>query len=214
MATKRGVWNMALLELGHRRLADTGEAIEPARDIAAIWDQMVLECLKAGSWNFAMETIKAVADTGVTPEFGTFTEVFAKPSDWLRTTAVSLDEDFSVPLLSYYDDDVFWSAASSPIYIRYVSSDTGLGLDLTRWPPGFARYVELELAERMCLKITQNRELKSDIGKARDKARRTALNHDAMDEANPKFPPPSPWTSARSKGGGSRERGSRNNLTG
>jgi hypothetical protein len=212
MPTKRTVWNLALLELGHRRLSDTGEAVEPARDLAALWDQVALECLKAGSWNFAMETIKAVADTGVTPEFGTFTEVFAKPSDWLRTTAVSLDEDFSQPLLHYYDDDVFWSAASSPIYIRYVSSDTGLGLDLNRWPPGFSRYVELELADRLCMKLTQNQKLKEEIGKARDKARRTALNHDAMDEANPKFPPPGTWTMAR--GGGSRERGSRSNLTG
>lgn len=212
MATKRSVWNQALIDLGHRRLSDTGEAIEVARDLAAMWDQTVLECLKVGSWNFAMETIKAVADTGVTPEFGAFTEVFAKPSDWLRTTAVSLDENFSQPLLHYYDDDVFWSAASSPLYIRYVSSDTGLGFDLNRWPPGFARFVELEIAERLCLKITQDRKLKADLGVQRDRARRTALNHDAMDEANPKFPPPGSWTAAR--GGGSRERGSRNNLTG
>ena len=212
MATKLAVFNAALLELGHRRLSDTGEAVEAGRDLTAVWDTLALQCLSAGSWNFAMETIKAAADTGVTPEFG-YAKVFAKPTDWLRTIAVSEDENFSVPLLHYYDDMNFWSASTTPIYIRYVSNDTGLGLDLTRWPADFTRYVELEAAERLCLKITQSRELKDQVGKDRDKARRRALNHDAMNEPNPKFPPPSGWTAARG-GTSSRERGSRTNLTG
>ena len=213
MTSKLAVINAALEDIGQRALADTGEAVEAARITTGRWDSVVTECLSAGSWNFAMETIKADADTGVTPAFG-YPKVFAKPSDWVRTIGVSEDENFAFPLLHYYDDASFWSADSTPIYIRYVSDDTGLGLELTRWTPLFKRYVELELATRVCLKLTQDKNLKADLEKARDKARKTARNQDSMDEPNPKFPPASSWTLAR--GGRSRrgDRGSRGSLTG
>ena len=212
MATKLGVWNRSLVALGHRRLSDTGEAVEAGRELTAVYDQVVAECVSAGSWNFAMETIEAAADTGVTPEFG-YTEVFAKPTDWVRTIGVSQDEYFSYPLLQYYDDDDFWSADSTPIYVRYVSNDTGLGLDLTRWPAAFTRFVELELAARVALKLTQSTSLEESLEKKRDKARRTALNQDAMNEVQPRFPPPGSWTISRG-GRSSRQRGSRSNLIG
>jgi hypothetical protein len=212
MATKLGLFNNALFELGNYSLSDTGEPIEPGRALVQVYDQVRDECLSGGSWNFATETIKADADTGVTPEFG-YTEVFAKPSDWVRTVAVSADENFSYPLIHYYDDDSFWSAGVTPIYVRYVSDDTGLGLDLNRWTPRFTRYVELSLAERVCLKLTQSESARERLEKAVKNAKRTALNQDAMDESQPKYPPPGSWT--RSRGGGSgRDRGSRGSLTG
>lgn len=213
MATKIGIWNAALDELGHRHLSDTGEPVEAGRTLTKRYDRVVADCLAEASWNFATETIKATADTGVTPEFG-YTEVFAKPSDWVRTVGVSQDEYFSYPLISYYDDANFWSADLSPIYIRYVSNDTGMGMDLTRWTSAFTRYVELELAHR-CWKINADKSLREDIGKMRDRARKNAKNQDAMNEAQPKFPPPGSWTMARwGNGGGGNDRGSRGGLTG
>lgn len=213
MATKLGVWNNCLLEVGHRRLSDTGEAIKAGREIASVYDDVVADCLADADWNFAIETIKAAADTGVDPDFG-FTEVFAKPSDWVRTTQISEDEYFSFPLLHYYDDANFWSADNTPIYIRYVSNDTGLGLELTRWTAKFRRYVELELASRVAYSLTQSTSLKEKIDKLRDRARKDAKNFDAMNEAQPQFPPPGSWTQSRSGRLGRRDRGSRNSLTG
>src|SRR5690349_12506307 len=102
MTTKLALFNGALGDLGHRRLADTGEAVEAGRELNAVYSQVVEECLAAGSWNFAMETIQADADTGVTPSFG-FPKVFAKPTDWLRTMGISEDPYFYQPLLHYYD---------------------------------------------------------------------------------------------------------------
>ncbi len=208
---KLEIWNDALRELGHRRLTDTGEPVEAAREFTASWSKTVLECLARGSWNFATETIEAEADTGVTPEFG-YSKVFAKPSDWLRTVAVSDDENFARPLLHYYDDINFWSSEANPIYVRYVSQDTGMGLDLTRWTPAFSTYVGLELAWRNW-KLAQNVDMRGVLEGYRDKARRVALNQDAMAEPNPKFPPPSGWTMARG-GITNRERGSRSRLIG
>src|SRR3972149_2646024 len=124
MATKIGLFNGALVELGHRPLFDTGEAGEAGGELYPRVSQVLGECLSSGSGNFATETIQADADTGVTPAFG-YTEVFAKPTDWVRTVGVSLDEYFNYPLTQYYDDDTVWSADSSPIYVRYVSNDTG-----------------------------------------------------------------------------------------
>lgn len=201
------------MALGIRSLTDTGEAIEPGRVITETYSRVVNECLSAGSWNFAMETIKATADTGVTPAFG-FTEVFAKPSDWVRTIGVSLDEYFSLPSMQYYDDANFWSADSSPIYVRYVSNDTGLGLELSRWPATFTRFAELELAARTALRLTQNASLAEKIENDRDKARKRALNHDAMNQAQPVFPPSGSWTVARGGTLGRGDRGNRGSLTG
>jgi hypothetical protein len=212
MTTRLKLYNGALMALGHRRVTDTGEGVEAARELTAVFDDVVNECLSAGSWNFAMETIKAASDTGVTPEFG-FPEVFAKPSDWVRTIGISEDEYFAVPMLQYYDDASFWSADTTPIYIRYVSNDTGLGFEFTRWPQNFARFVELELAVRVCYRLTQNASLEELVLKKRERARRTALNHDAMNEPQPKFAPPGSWVLSRGGGRGG-ERGSRSNLTG
>jgi hypothetical protein len=213
MATRLGLWNAALQELGSERLSDTGDPVKAGRELTFIHDQVVAECIASGSWNFAMETVQLDADTGVPTSFG-FTEVFAKPSDWVRTIGVSLDEYFAYPLTQYYDDDNFWSADNTPIYVRYVSNDTGLGLDLSRWPADFTRFVALELADRVCMALTQNASLKEQIGDRRDKARKKAKNIDAMDENQPKFPPPGSWTQARWGRSAGRDRGSRGRLTG
>jgi len=212
MATKLGLLNGALISIGHTTIADTGEAVESGRVLNTVYSDVVRECLAAGSWNFAMETIKAAADTGVTPNFG-YPKVFAKPADWLRTIGLSGDEYFTYPLLQYYDDANFWSADFTPIYIRYVSNDTGLGLELNRWPTTFTRFVELELAARVCPRLTESEGKLERIVKDRDKARRRALNHDAMNEPNPKFPPTGGWNRARSSRTAG-DRGSRSNLTG
>jgi hypothetical protein len=213
VATKLAIWNASLDELGHRPLVDTGEPVEAGRVLTRRYDRVVADCLSEASWNFAMETIEATADTGVTPEFG-YTEVFAKPSDWVRTIGVSMDEYFTYPLLQYYDDVNFWSADQSPIYIRYVSNDTGLGMELTRWPAAFTRYVELELAHR-AWRINNDKSLREEIGNMRDRARKAAKNQDAMNEAATKFPPPSSWTRSRwGDGGSGNDRGGRGSLTG
>lgn len=211
MATKQQIFTGALYELGDRKVLTT-ESVEARRALDDVYDEVLAECLEAGSWNFAMETVQLAADTGVTPNFG-YAEVFAKPTDWVKTIGISGDEYFAYPLLQYLDDSNYWSADITPIFVRYVSDDTGLGLDLTRWPTSFTRYVELELAVRVCMRLTNDKQLKEQLKMERDKARRRALNKDALDEPNPKFKPPGSWTQSRqsvTRG----DRGSRSNLTG
>lgn len=213
MAVKLKVWNAALRALGDRKLDDTGEKILPGRALTDVWDDVVEECLTDASWNFATETVKLVADTGVTPQFGDFTEVFAKPTDWLNTVKISMDENFALPLTQYDDERNYFTTSVSPIYVKYVSNDTGMGLDLAQWPVRFARYVELNLADRIGLRLTQDEgrldAIKTDLRIAKTRAR----SQDSMNEPQPRWPPPGSWTRSR----GSRtsgERGSRSSLTG
>lgn len=213
MATKLGLYNGALREMGERRLDTLTERGESRRVLDDVYDDVIEDCLAAGSWNFATETVKLDADTGVAPNFG-FDEVFAKPSDWVRTHAISSNEDFATPLMNYYDDGDIFSANVTPIYVRYVSNDTGQGLFLDRWPRSFTRYVELELAARSARRLTQGKGDLDDIRKERDRARLNALNNDAMNEPNPKFPPAGSWTVSRQSRHNTRDLRKRSSLTG
>lgn len=213
MATKLGLYNAALREMGERRLDTLSERGESRRVLDDVYDDVIEDCLAAGSWNFATETVQLDADTGVEPNFG-YKEVFAKPTDWIRTHAVAADEHFSSPLLNYYDDGDIFSSDVSPIYVRYVSNDTGQGLFLDRWPRTFTRYVALELAARTARRLTQGKGDLDDIRMERDKARTRALNNDAMNEPNPKFPPAGRWTTSRQSQHNTRDLRKRSSLTG
>jgi hypothetical protein len=212
MATQLGLYNAALLEIGDRGLASLAEDVEARRVLDLCYADTIVGCLEAGAWNFATRTIRADADSEITPVFG-FAFVFAKPDDWVRTCAVSLDESFAAPLTRYVDDVDYWSAEATPVFVRYVSDNPSWGLDLTLWPRSFTRYVELELAWRISERLTQNASKKELIGRDRDRAKRNALNKDALNEAQPKFAPVSSWTTAR-RVAAARERGNLGSLTG
>ena len=213
MADKLEVFNAALDDLGHAPLSSLTENIEAQRILTRRWDRVVADCISEASWNFAVRGIMMDYDPDYDPSFG-YQYVFEKPDDWVRTLGVSGDENHVYPLLQYYDDATNWSADISPIYVRYVSNGASYGLNLAAWPAPFTRYVELELAVRGCMRITQNDNLKASLEKERDEAKKKAKFLDAMDEAQPRFPPPSGWTQARWGRFGGRDRGSRGSLIG
>lgn len=213
MADKLAIFNSSLYELGHAPLASLTEGIEAQRVLTRLWERVVEDCLSEASWNFAMRTVMFTADPDYDPQFG-FTKVFEKPEDFVRLTAISADEHFSFPLLHYFDDGDHWAADVDPIYMRYVSNGDEYGWDLSRWPAPFTRYVELELAARAAIKISQGEGQKDRVEKDRDDARKKAKNIDALDQAQPTFPPPSGWTTSRWGRFGGRERGRRGSLIG
>lgn len=212
MATKQGLYTGALTALGNRKVLIT-ENVESRRVLDDVYDEVLQECLEESSWNFATETVQLDADTGIEPEFG-YTEVFAKPTDFLKTAAISSDENFDFPLMRYTDEGDTISSDVTPIYLKYVSNDTGLGLDLTRWTQRFTRYVELELAARVAFRLTQSEKTEMKVQDMRDRARTRAKNLDSMDEPNPKFKPAGSWTTSRIGRSGFGDRGRRNSLTG
>ena len=212
MAVKLDLYNAALFEIGDRKLASLTENVEARRVLDEVYDRVLALCLEEADWNFAMRPIKITSDTGIEPNFG-FTEIFAKPTDWVKTAGVSTDERFAAPLTQYNDDLNYWATDVSPIYVRYVSNDTSYGLDLTKWPPSFTRYVELSLAFRILPRLSQNKSDKERLMRDVRIAKRNAMAKDTMNDAQPKFFPASSWTLARG-GGGSNDRGNRGSLIG
>ena len=210
--SKINLYNAALFEIGDRKLVSLTENVESRRVLDEVYDRVVEQCLSDASWNFAIRPIKIISDTGIAPNFG-FTEIFAKPTDWLKTIGVSGDDRWTAPITQYHDDLNYWASDISPMYVRYVSNDASYGLDLTKWPQAFTRYVELSLAFRILPRLNQNKGDKERLMRDVKLAKRAAMAQDTMNEAQPKFFPTSSWTLARRSSGGG-DRGNRGSLIG
>lgn len=199
MATsKLGVYNSALRLLGERSLASLTEDREPRRALDEAYDATVAFCLEQGQWNFAVRSIELTPTTSIDPGFG-YVNAYTKPSDWVRTVGLCSDEYFQAPLLQYTDEAGYWWTDDNPIYIRYVSNGTSYGLDLSKWPATFARYVEYYLAVQVCERITQNMQKQEILKKEMHRVLVDARSKDAMNEATT-FPPTGSWVRSRAGG--------------
>lgn len=198
MTSKLSLYNGALQMLGERRLAALTEDRGSRRDLDAGYDDVVLRCLEAGYWKFAMRTVQIDAATDLAPTFG-YTKIFVKPADMLRLYMISASERFDPPLDDYQDEQGYWYCDTDPIYVRYVSSAADLGLNLATWSPCFCTFVEGALALRIC-KVTTNSAtdvevLKKDVHRLKTDARAK----EAMKDPS-RRPPMGTWANSRSGG--------------
>ena len=210
---KLAIYNEALSEfLGERVLSSLTEDRKPRRVLDKIWDRGVMDyCLESGNWNFAMLTVMGTYDPTLEPDFG-FTYVFGKPSDWLRTCAISQDENFTAPLERFVDEAGYWYCDLQNIYVKYVSKDDSYGYDLSRWTQKFRTYVAAYIALKACKPITGDKTDVEQLEKQVKKALYSAKAHDALGEAAVR-PPQGSWTRAR-LGGKSRLYRTTNGYTG
>lgn len=198
MASKLGIYNATFLHLGERSIAALEEEAEGKRDLDEIYDEGVLYCLHQGLWNFAARTIEGSVVASIEPPFG-LRFAYTKPEDWVRTMGVSSDPMFYEPYLDYIDEQEYWYAGIQPLYFRYVSSDPEYGLNLGKWPPTFTEYVSAHFASKLAMRISNNRQLRSDMFSMMEALLRRCKDKDAMDEPS-KFPPPGRWVRSRSSG--------------
>jgi hypothetical protein len=214
MATKLGIYNKALFHLGQQKLSALSEVQESRYALDLFYDDVVESCLSAGQWNFAKRTVEIASDTGITPNFG-YSEVFAKPSDWVRTMALADDEYGQHALLDtqYKDEGAVWLSDVTPLYVTYVSNGASYGLDLDKWPEPFTEFVEYTLAEKICLRLTSDVKLHAMLEKKLRFKKRSALNFDVMNEGT-RIPPSGRVVTARLAGSFNRERGRRDRLIG
>lgn len=196
MTDKLGIYNGCLFELGERKLASLTEDREPRRVLDQLYDRVVAKALEEGQWNFAERTVSLTPDPSVTTQFG-YTNAFSKPIDLVRISGISSSEFIDSEPLNYFQDDgLYWYANCDPLYVKYVSNDTNYGLNLGLWPQTFARFVELDLADRACIRITQNENKKAGLTKLLKQAKRDAMNKDAA--RGPSLQPPAGnWVKAR-----------------
>lgn len=144
-----GLYNGALRLLGERKLASLTEERGPRRLLDDVWaEDPIRACLEAGEWAFATRSTKMIADDGVEPDFG-YQNGFEKPSDWVRTVAVSLDEYFRIPLREHRDEGGFLWLDEDLVYFSYVSDDISYGRNMALWPISFQNYVMAYLAVKV-----------------------------------------------------------------
>lgn len=211
MTTKLKLYNAALVIAGEREIASLTEDREPRRVLDAIWDDGGVDyCLEQGQWKFAMRTVRLDYDPDISPEFG-YQYAFAKPSDWVVTSAQSLDEYFNTPLTQVVDENGYWYCDNQELYVRYVSNGTSYGQDLTIWPTLFADYAAHHFAKKLVYRLTADKDRREQIKGEEKVALMEAKNHDSMADPT-KFPPQGSWTGARKWG--RRERGNKNSLIG
>lgn len=197
MTTQLSLYNGALINhLGERGLNSLTEARKPRRVLDRIWDAGFVDgILEDGFWNFSTRTMESNYDTDITPSFG-YKYAHEKPSDWLRTSDVSVSDFFGDPLNSYTDESGFWWCDHEIIYIRYISNDASYGGSLAAWPESVTEYAETKLAALACLSITQDKSLKAALDDKADRLLKVAKGRDSMNDP-PKKPPTGSWVRSR-----------------
>lgn len=207
MATNTlSLYNGALRLIGQAALVSLIEDVESRRVLDEVYDNALLYCLEQGYWNFAVRTVEIGNDPDLVPAFG-YTYAFDKPDDWLRTVELSADETFADPLLNVTDETDYWHANVDPIYVRYISKDAEVGLDLTRWPQTYVKAVEAWLAHEICERITKSTTKLDMVDKLWKRRISDARSKDAMNEPA-RFPPVDTWVRSRwGRGGRGRRRG-------
>lgn len=206
MTTKLSLYNDALLLCGERFLVSLTEEREPRRLLDQVWaSNGVKTCLEMGQWFFAMNAIQIDYDPSIQPSFG-YNRAFAKPEDWVLTSAVCSDEFFRVPLLQYTDEALYWYSTIDTIYVKYVSDSTDFGLDMNKWPESFREYVAAHFATKIILKISNDDNKLSQLEKLKAKALSKAKNASVM--AGPTLiPARGNWSNSRNRFGSSRDGG-------
>lgn len=146
------------------------------------WDDAVEMVLSQGFWNFAIREAEIDKEVGYDPDWG-YDYQFTKPTDWVRTVAISDNGDFQGGFEQYLDQTDYWYAGIDPLYVRYVSNDASYGTNVTKWDQPFAKCMEAYLAFECSLGVAGgSRQLQSDtysLYKARLKDAKTL---DAIDE--------------------------------
>lgn len=197
MTTQLSLYNNALVKhLGERKLSSLSENRKSRRVLDLAWDaDFVNGVLEDGFWNFATRTIESNYDTDIDPSFG-YKYGHEKPSDWVRTSALSLSDFFGDPLVAYNDEAGYWWVDQPIIFVRYVSDDAAYGGNLASWPESVSDYAELKLASLACMSITQDKGLKNELEAKADRQLKIAKGRDAMNDPV-KFPPTGSWVRAR-----------------
>ena len=157
--TKLQLYKRAVLHCKQTPPTSLTENIEARRLCDVHYDDVVAWMLEGGFWRHAMRSVEITENTGVTQAFG-FEYAHDVPIDFVKLHTVSSSGTFSPPLDGMDGGDAylleanyFWTN-TTPLYLRYVSNDSQYGTDLTKWSERLSEAFSLELATRICSKLT------------------------------------------------------------
>lgn len=215
MTDKLTIYNGALAKIGSRALASLAEQRESRRALDWAWAKGIPQgALQKGLWEWASRSVVIGYSDTIEPAFG-LRRAFEKPDDFVRTLSLCTDEMFTAPLMQFQYDKDYWYADVDEIYVRYVSDDDELGMDLSRWPLDFATLVETMMAAEVCERLTGGRLKKKDLEERVDALLIGAKNTAAAEGPGSKALPRGSWSRARLGGSaGLSDGGSRTQLIG
>lgn len=194
------LYNGALRMVGERKLGSITESREPRRVLDDIWaEDAVKACLEAGAWGFATRTALMEYDAGLEPDFG-YQYGFEKPSDWVRTNALSLDEYFNQPLTGFTDEAGVIYTDSPEVYLSWVSDDNLYGNNYSLWTPSFKNYVMSYLAAKIVPTIANAATTVAKLEESMEKLLSNAQGKNAITRPTKRMPQGS-WVSSRTGGG-------------
>jgi len=183
-----------------RKLSSLTESREPRRlldDVYAV--DGIKTCLEEAQWKFATRTVKLDYDTSFTRQYG-FLRQFTKPTDWVKTVALSGDEYFRNPLTHYEHEGDYWYADLDAIYVRYVSDGVDYGYNIGAWPGTFFNYVAAYFANEIADKVTGgDAKTMASVAKILKENKLDAKSKDAWNQPTA-FPPSGSWVSSRRRG--------------
>lgn len=194
MTSQLTIYNGAARLLGESSLASTSEDNLLRRTLDEVYSDGLLYCLEQGYWNWALRDAE-IDEDATDPDFG-YSSRFAVPSDWVRTAAISFSENYIPPLTDYVEQNGYWHANGTPLYVKYVSDDASYGLSLTKWPITFVRFVETHLAAEVCQRISESEPKLERLRKLESKRKTEASAKDVMNEAA-RFKPTGSWVNSR-----------------
>jgi hypothetical protein len=172
MASKVGIINLALTQIGSARIASVTEDSEQARKANAVYDLIRDEVMVAHPWNFAIDrTSLAVLDS--TPEFD-YDYQFLLPADCLRVLSTdTVEDDWEVAgdKILYNDDS---------INIKYIKKIT----DTTKYSPGFIQALAARLAAELAYPIADSRTLSEEMFKVYLDKLKIAKSQDAQESGD------------------------------
>ena len=152
------IYREVLVALGKDKSAGSGLTIEDVRPTAeVVYDRVRKNCLRNQDWTFAEEPVK-MEQLEEQPLFG-FDNYYRLPADYLRVSYINGNNQF---LHGWKGGWHIWGdkmAANFHPYLSYMRDVT----DENEFPDHFETYFIHQLAAAICLSVTGDKELRSNL---------------------------------------------------
>lgn len=186
------IYNEALLLCEERILTGVNgvptESRKPRFVLDQVWnDGGVNACLEEALWTFAKRGAAMTPDPNINPSWG-YQYAYKKPTDYIRTCAISSDPHFNSEWTRVADEDGYLWADISVLYLKYTSKDFFYGNDTTKWPETFKLFVYAHFASRIVKAITHDKSIQDRVMNERKMTLISSRSKDAMNEPTGFFP--------------------------
>ena len=187
--TQTTIINRALQLVGSQSVSSINDNDRGARAMLRAYQPTLLKALRDITWNFSIKRATIAASS--TPPIHSKANYFPLPGDFISLAPP--DDTFNFNYIDWQiEGQQIASDASSPINIRYVSSN----VTESQFDPCFAEAFSALLALNTCEEITQSNTKIQAIAKFYDDAMKSAKRNNAF-ENRPVVAPTDFWITQR-----------------